>query len=349
MSTSADWTESGSRSEETAGEGPAWTYEEACARNLGLISPEEQQRLRSSRVAIIGMGGVGGIHLVTLARLGIGRFTIADPDTFELANFNRQYGATLPNLGRPKVKVMAEEARAINPELDLRVFSGAITSENAADFLDGAEVLLDGIDFFSFDARRMIFREARQRGIWAITAGPIGFSAAWLVFDPNGMGFDEYFDLHDGMAPVDQFAAFAIGVAPAGTQFAYIDLSQVEGGAARGPSAALACDLCAGVAAAETVKILLDRTGIRSAPHYSQFDAYRCILRRGRLRWGNRGPLQRLKRAILRRRMLQLGYGGSIPPRALQTATVSRGGTAADDGSEPLDRRARQCTSRLKR
>ncbi len=39
------------------------------------------------------MGGVGGVHLMTLARLGIGKFTIADPDTFELANFNRQYGA----------------------------------------------------------------------------------------------------------------------------------------------------------------------------------------------------------------------------------------------------------------
>ena len=299
----------GNRSRGMSAEAPAWTYEEAFSRNLGLISPEEQQRLRNSRVAIIGMGGVGGIHLVTLARLGIGAFSIGDPDTFEVANFNRQYGATLENLGRPKVEVMAEEARAINPELDLQVFNEAITPGNAADFLDGADILLDGVDFFSFDVRRMIFREAQQRGIWAITAGPLGFSAALLAFDPSGMGFDEYFDLHAGMAPVDQFAAFAIGVAPAGTQFAYIDLSEVEGGAARGPSAALACDLCAGVAAAETLRILLDRKGMRPVPYFTQFDAYRCMLRRGRLRWGNRGPLQRLKRAVLRRRMLQLGYG----------------------------------------
>ena len=290
-----------------------WSYEEAFGRNVGLISPEEQQRLRNSRVAIIGTGGVGGIHLATLTRTGIGRFTIADPDTFEVANFNRQFGATLPNLGRPKVEVMAEEARAINPALDIRVFNQAITPDSAADFLDGAEVLLDGVDFFCFDIRRMIFREAQQRGIWAITAGPIGFSAAWLVFDSNGMGFDEYFDLHAGMAPVDQFAAFAIGVAPAGTQFTYIDLSQVEGGAARGPSAVLACNLCAGVAAAETVKILLGRDGIRPAPHYAQFDAYRRLFRRGRLLWGNRGPLQRIKRSILRRRMVQLGYASAAP------------------------------------
>ena len=51
-----------------------FSYGEAFSRHLGLINPDEQARLRRSRVAIIGMGGVGGIHLVTLARLGIGGF-----------------------------------------------------------------------------------------------------------------------------------------------------------------------------------------------------------------------------------------------------------------------------------
>lgn len=79
----------------------SWSYSEAFSRNLGLISPSEQEKLRQSRVAVLGLGGVGGVNLVTLARLGIGRFTIADPDTFELANFNRQYGAMVSTiLGR---------------------------------------------------------------------------------------------------------------------------------------------------------------------------------------------------------------------------------------------------------
>src|SRR5271165_2808853 len=67
----------------------AWSYDEAFVRNRGLISSEEQRRLRDCRVAIAGMGGVGGVHLATLARLGVGHFTIADPDEFEIANFNR--------------------------------------------------------------------------------------------------------------------------------------------------------------------------------------------------------------------------------------------------------------------
>jgi len=290
-------------------EQPAWSYEEAVSRNLGLINPEEQQKLRNSRVAIPGMGGVGGIHLVTLARLGIGAFRIADPDVFEVANFNRQFGADMRTVGHCKAEVMSEKALAINPRLDLEVLPDRITAENVAEFLDGVDVLLDGVDFFSFDARRLLFREARRRGIWAVSAGPIGFSTAWLLFDPRGMSFDTYFDMHDEMTPVDQFAAFLIGLTPRGTHFPYLDLSYVDRRTGRGPSAGLACCLCSGIAAAETAKIILGRKPLRPAPAYAQFDAYRCILRRGRVLWGNRHPVQRLKRSILRRRMVQLGYG----------------------------------------
>jgi len=58
----------------------------------------------------------------------------------------------------------------------------------------------------------------------------------------------------------------------------------------------LACELCAGVAGAEALKLLLNRGGVRPVPHYAQFDAYRAKFRRGRLWGGNRQPLQRLKR-----------------------------------------------------
>jgi molybdopterin/thiamine biosynthesis adenylyltransferase len=291
----------------------AFSYREAFARHLGLFKPEEQDRLRLSRVAIAGMGGVGGIHLITLARLGIGAFNIADPDDFELVNFNRQYGATLRSLGKGKAEVMAEEARAINPELKLRIFYEAITPENVGEFLDGVDVFIDGIDFFDIDARRLVFREARRRGIWAITAGPIGFSAAWLIFSPTGMSFDEYFDLNDSMDRADHLVAFLVGLTPRATQRTYMDLSGVDPRAGKGPSAGLACHLCGGVVAAEIVKILLGRSPIRPAPWYFQFDAYRQRLCKGRLRGGNRHPWQRLKRKILRSCLARMGWDGSGP------------------------------------
>jgi molybdopterin/thiamine biosynthesis adenylyltransferase len=287
----------------------AFSYHQAFSRHVGLFNPEEQDRLRSSRVAIAGLGGVGGIHLITLARLGIGAFHIADPDDFELVNFNRQYGATLRSLGRGKAEVMAEEARAVNPELQLRVLPEAITPQNIGEFLDGVEVFVDGIDFFEIDARRLIFREAQRRGIWAITAGPIGFSTAWLVFSPTGMSFDEYFDLNDTMDRADQLVAFLVGLTPRATQRAYLDLTQVDPQVGRGPSAGLACHLCSGVVAAEILKILLGRSPIRAAPWYFQFDPYRQRLCKGRLFGGNRHPWQRVKRKILRSQLTRMGWG----------------------------------------
>ena len=254
------------------------------------------------------MGGVGGIHLITMARLGIGGFHIADPDCFEVANFNRQYGASMRTLGRGKADVMAEEARAINPEVELRVFSEAITPDNVGAFLEGVDVLVDGIDFFAIETRRLVFRESRRRGIWAVTAGPIGFSAAWLVFSPTGLSFDDYFDLNDSMDRMDQVIAFLAGLTPRATHRSYMDLSQVDTRSGRGPSVGLACHLCSGVAATEVVKILLERSPVRTVPCYSQFDAYRQQFCTGRLRWGNRSPVQRLKRRVMRKRLSQLGW-----------------------------------------
>lgn len=101
---------------------PAFNYTTAFSRNIGWLTEKEQEQLRGSRIAIAGMGGVGGIHLLTLVRLGVGKFHIADFDTFDQVNFNRQAGATMSTLGRSKVDVMAERALDINPDLDIQTF-----------------------------------------------------------------------------------------------------------------------------------------------------------------------------------------------------------------------------------
>jgi tRNA A37 threonylcarbamoyladenosine dehydratase len=84
-----------------------FNYEQAFQRTLGWVTEEELLTLRQKRVAIAGVGGVGGGYALTLARLGIGNLTIADPDTFELANFNRQVGANIATIGRSKAEVIA--------------------------------------------------------------------------------------------------------------------------------------------------------------------------------------------------------------------------------------------------
>src|SRR5437660_10751712 len=112
-----------------------FSYEEAFSRNLGWLTEWEQQALRSKRIAIAGMGGVGGFHLLTLVRFGVGAFNIADGDAFELVNFNRQAGATLHSIGHSKVSVMADSARQINPEVRIKGFDQGLTAENLDLFL----------------------------------------------------------------------------------------------------------------------------------------------------------------------------------------------------------------------
>ena len=94
-------------------------YDSAFARNLGWVTRDEQRALRDKCVAIAGLGGVGGAHLLTLARLGVGRFSLAEFDTFELVNFNRQVGAAQSTIGSAKLEVMSAMARDINPEIEI--------------------------------------------------------------------------------------------------------------------------------------------------------------------------------------------------------------------------------------
>lgn len=279
--------------------GAVWSYSEAFTRNLGLISAAEQEKLRNSRVAVVGLGGVGGVDLVALARLGVGKFSIADPDVFEVRNTNRQYGATLSAVGRSKAEVMCDIVRDINPEADIRVFREPIGPRNADAFLDGADLMVDGIDAFEIDLRRLLFGKARERGIYAVGAGPVGFSTVWIVFDPRGMTFDRYFDLSDRLDPVQKFVAYVVGMAPAMLQRNYMDLAYLNFEHHTGPSAGLACHLASGVVAAEALKILLGRGPVHAAPVYHQFDAYRGRFVRKRLLGGNLHPLQRIKRRWL--------------------------------------------------
>ena len=278
-------------------------YETAFDRNIGWVTREELALLRGKRVAIAGLGGVGGSHLLTLTRLGIGAFNLAELDTFELVNFNRQAGATLRSLGRPKLDVLAELALDVNPELQLRRFPQGLTTENVREFLEGADVYLDALDFFAIDMRRRVFSAALTEGIPVVTAAPLGMGVALLTFLPGHMTPDEYFGWAD-VPEHEQLLRFLLGLSPAMLQVGYLaDPSAVDLARHRGPSTPMACDLCAGVAATHVLKLLLGRGELVAAPRGLHFDAYRNRMVQTWRPWGNRNPIQRVALAIARRRL----------------------------------------------
>jgi sulfur-carrier protein adenylyltransferase/sulfurtransferase len=276
-------------------------YNDAFSRNLGWVTEKEQQLLRGKRIAIAGLGGVGGSHLLTLTRLGIRKFNISDLDRFEVGNFNRQAGAFMSTVGQAKVEVLARMAKDINPELDLNTFEQGVTRDNMDAFLDGVDLYVDSLDFFEIDIRRAVFAACAEREIPAITAGPIGMGVALLNFLPGKMTFEEYFRM-EGKSREEQLLRFMVGLTPAMLQMGYlVDKDRADFKAQKAPSTPMGCEMCAGVAATTALKILLDRGDVITAPRGLHFDAYKNKLKKTWRPGGNGNPLQAIILRIARR------------------------------------------------
>ena len=277
-------------------------YSQLFKRNLGLVSEAEQLTLKQCRVAVAGLGGVGGIHLATLSRMGIGNFNLADLDTFGEVNMNRQYGANAKTIGLPKVTVMADVVRDINPGVNLRLYENGVQPDNVVEFLKDADAVVDSIDFFAIKARILLYKTAREMGKTVFFSAPIGHSGTLHVFTPDGMSFFDYYGIREDMTPFDQLVAFSIGLTPKGTHWKYMDLTKVDLNSHAGPSLASACDISAGLLTTEVFTHLLKRRPLQAAPAFVQFDPYRGLYRRGRLWFGGKGPLQSIKRWFVARK-----------------------------------------------
>jgi molybdopterin/thiamine biosynthesis adenylyltransferase len=278
-------------------------YFTAFRRNLGFLDRNEQTKISNSRVAIAGLGGTGGAQAHALARLGIGGFTLADLDIFEVVNFNRQLGATMDTVGKAKVDVVADIVSSINPEADVRKLPEGITGDTIGTFLKDVDVVVDSLDFYCFKERFLLYRNARERGIWVFTAPPLGFGYTLLAFDPKGMSFPEYFDFNEEMPLADLAISLIAGIAPVPYMFRYLHRGGIDVEQHQLPSVGAAPFMIAGVIATEVANLLTGKYPVIAVPTVQQFDALLHRYRRHRYPFGMRGPIQRIKKALLRRRV----------------------------------------------
>jgi len=281
-----------------------FNYEEAFSRNIGWVTKEEQQILRNTKVAVGGLGGVGGDHTIVLTRLGISNFHISDLDEYDVPNFNRQAGANMSTLGKAKAAVMEETILGINPEATVKNFDKGIDEDNLEDFLEGVDIYVDSLDIFCLDIRRKVFRRCYEKGIPTITAAPMGMGTAFLVFMPGKMSFDEYFAIVDPAQNAsenekelifnDNIIRFVIGVSPSVQQRHYlVDRSSVNFLKQKVPSTCMGISLAAGALCTNVLKIILKRGEVVHAPHGLHFDAYRNKLIKTWRPWGNKNPIQK--------------------------------------------------------
>ena len=137
-------------------------------RTALLLGEEGVARLRAAHVILFGLGGVGGHVAEALTRAGVGRLTLVDADTVAESNLNRQILALRENLGRPKVQVAAERARAINPACRAEPVEMFYLPENADRLpFAGADYVVDAVD--TVTAKLEIIARAQAAGVPVIS------------------------------------------------------------------------------------------------------------------------------------------------------------------------------------
>ncbi len=170
----------------------SWTdsYWEHVIRNIGPITFEEQETIRTSRVAVLGVGGLGGPLAENLVRAGCQNLVICDFDVFDESNLNRQI-CTMDDIGKRKIDVVAEFLQRIDPEVSVRKFF-KISQRNIDAVLEGVKVIALTLD----DPVTSIFiaREARKRNIPMIESWAVPFLFTWW-FTPDSVDYEETYGL----------------------------------------------------------------------------------------------------------------------------------------------------------
>ena len=158
--------------------------DERFSRTEILLGEAKMARLQESRVAIFGIGGVGGYVAEALARSGVGTFTLVDHDTVSLSNLNRQIIATEETVGKQKTEVMAERIRSVNPGACVFVRNEFFLPENADTFrFQEFDYVVDAVD--TVTAKIALIECAKRAGVPVISAmgagnklDPTGFKVA---------------------------------------------------------------------------------------------------------------------------------------------------------------------------
>ena len=141
----------------------------AFSRTERLVGSEALDILKTSRVAVFGIGGVGGYTVEALARSGVGSFLLVDNDTVSLTNLNRQIIATTDTLGKDKVDVMKERIVSINPDAQVEIRKCFYLPETADSFdLSGYDYIVDAVD--TVTAKIDLIVRASQLGVPVISA-----------------------------------------------------------------------------------------------------------------------------------------------------------------------------------
>ena len=273
----------------------SFDYNIAFSRNIGILSKSEQEKVSQTTIAIAGMGGVGGEYLISLVRAGFQHFKICDLDAFEMANFNRQFGANIQSIDNPKTHTMKEMAQAINPNCQIEVLDDPISSDNVHSFLKNCDLVVNGMDFFVLDAHQILIEAANKKGIVALAAVPFGLGAGYLAFSPEKASFEQYFRFSKAKNKHEKALLFAIGFGIGSYHIQYIDQNRINIKEKSGPSNIAGIKACSGMITTGALQTVLWPKELKATPWATHLDFRKNKIKHCYILGGNQNPIQRFK------------------------------------------------------
>jgi len=255
-------------------------YRDYFIRNIGIFTEAEQEQLKNCTIAVAGVGGVGGLLIERLVRIGVGKIKMTDLGTFEPSNINRQYGAAMGTMDRQKAHVVYQQMREINPGIEIEVDNKGINSMRDAElFVNNCDLVIDEMDYGAWKESIYLQRVARSNGIYYAFAGAIGFGALMVNFDPQGITLEEYNNLSPDQ-DLEQCQTISVPierVLPVVPTYVTSALSmdmiqEIISGQRPVPTCSVGTGLASILAAGNAVNILLKKTEIIKAPSYIYVD-----------------------------------------------------------------------------
>lgn len=256
-------------------------YEELTDRNTGIITKDQQQRLKDSCIAVFGVGGLGGIIAEIICRSGVGHIKIIEPDTFDSSNLNRHVFCYKSTIGKKKIDIAEEYLKNIYSEIKIDKYLSE-NAENIDEILQNVDAVVLAVD--KVRACILVSREAKKRGIpliegWALPYGNV------RVFTKDTISLEQAYNLPSTNKELDTFNE---------DDFAKMDLAMLEAIAQfegitsfftpvaqervfierKNPSFAPLVWLTAVLMSLEAVKAILDIEKLSLAPAFALYDPF---------------------------------------------------------------------------
>lgn len=168
---------------------------ERYSRNQKYLSNNDQLQLLRSRVAVIGLGGLGGTVTEILARIGVGRLTLVDGDSFDESNLNRQLLSGMTKLGTPKPLAAKQRVAEINPAVEVTAIEQFFKEENSHSILAGVALAVDCLDTIS--DRFILEKGCRRENIPLVSAAIGGTSGQATLIYPEDQGLQRIYGTPD--------------------------------------------------------------------------------------------------------------------------------------------------------